>query len=108
MTASYVATFLAMVIGNVVFEGGITPYLTVQTLGLLGVVAFTTFPMWAHRPHARGEADIQVVQRETCATALKRVGLSFVTRQDAAADLRPPRFLGGAETRPPSARMRWG
>jgi hypothetical protein len=52
MTGIYVVAFLAMVIGNVVFEGRITAYLAVQSLGLLGVVAFATFPMWASRRHA--------------------------------------------------------
>lgn len=47
--AMYALAFSAMIVGNVIHERGITLYLTVQTLGVIGVLAFTTYPLRARR-----------------------------------------------------------
>lgn len=49
MIALYVCSFLAMIVGNIVHEGGIAMYIAVQSLGVLGVIAFATFPRWVRR-----------------------------------------------------------
>lgn len=48
----YVVSFAAMIIANVVREGGLTLYIAVQILGLLAALAFVTFPMYAPRRSA--------------------------------------------------------
>lgn len=45
----YVACMAAMVIGNVVYEGGLTQYIVVQTVGLIVVSGLATFPLIASR-----------------------------------------------------------
>lgn len=47
MATAYVVAFAAMVVGNIVHENGVPFYVVVQALGLIGVVAFVTFPMWS-------------------------------------------------------------
>ncbi|OBH49274.1 hypothetical protein [Mycobacterium sp. E2479] len=50
--AAYVASFAAMIVANLVQEGHLTLYIAVQTLGLLGMTVFATFPLWTPRPAA--------------------------------------------------------
>lgn len=45
----FAVAFGAMVIGNVVYENGVTVYVAVQALGIIGVLALATFPLWAPR-----------------------------------------------------------
>ncbi|MEB4209533.1 hypothetical protein OQ789_10720 [Mycobacterium sp. 94-17] len=47
--ALYVVSFTAMIIANIVRDGRLTLYATVQAIGLLGVAALATFPSWARR-----------------------------------------------------------
>lgn len=46
---AYVVSFAAMVLANVVFEGGITQYIVVQAVGLVLMTAFALFPAIARR-----------------------------------------------------------
>jgi hypothetical protein len=48
----YIASFAAMVIGNVVHERGITQYIVVQTAGLILMTGLTLFPFITHRRDA--------------------------------------------------------
>jgi hypothetical protein len=48
----YIASFAAMVIGNVVHERGITQYIVVQTAGLILMTGLTLFPSITHRRDA--------------------------------------------------------
>ncbi len=59
----FAVAFGAMVIGNLVYENGMTLDLTVQTLGIVGVLALATFPLWAP---GRATAD---ARRETAAAS---------------------------------------
>lgn len=44
MVFLYVASLAAMVIANVVYEGGLTQYILVQAVGLIMVSGFALFP----------------------------------------------------------------
>jgi hypothetical protein len=50
----YVACLAAMVIGNIVYEGAVTQYIVVQTVGLIVMSTLALFPILASR--RRGES----------------------------------------------------
>lgn len=49
IVAVYVGCMAAMVVGNVFYEGGLTQYLVVQTVGLVVITAAALFPAMARR-----------------------------------------------------------
>lgn len=49
LVGAYTVTFAAMILANFVHEGGLTMYTVVQTIGLIGMTVFASFPRWAPR-----------------------------------------------------------
>jgi hypothetical protein len=58
----YVASFAAMVIENIVYEGGLTQYIVVQFVALIVVSGLALYPLTARRRRATQHDNVATTQ----------------------------------------------